>query len=159
MPNTPALEKWQHARIRTIELPSGGQADVEPVDMTELIYGDPDEGVEPSVPNEFISIAEQTEYVGADPEKMTAAERISFSRYRRWLVADRTRRYRHADGSELSSLTPADVRKIPYDDTIAIFRVALHMDLSERLMLASFRGIQDGPSSNGGGKTPGDPPK
>lgn len=159
MANTPTIQKWQHARIRTIGLPSGGEADVEPTDNTELMYGDPDEGIEPSIPNELIAIAEKAEYEGVDTEKMTPAERVTFAKFRRWLVADRTRRYRHGDGTELHTLTPADVRKLPYEDTIAIFRVALHMDLSERLMLASFRGLNGGNTGNGSSKAEGDPAK
>jgi len=147
--NTPTLEKWQHARIRTIDLPSGaGDVDVEPCDLSVLLYGDPEEGIEPAIPNDLATIAEQAEYEGVDAEKMSREERIQLTQFRHWLIADRLRR---------PTLNRKEVRKLPYEDQIAIFRVCLHMDLSERVMLASFRGVEAGKSSNGSGPAEGSP--
>lgn len=146
MANTPTLEKWQHARVRTVELPSGaGDVDVEPADMATLIYGDPLDGIEPAVPNDLVTIAEQAEYQGVDTEKMSPEERQTLTRYRHWLIADRLVR---------PKLTRSQVRSLPYEDQIAIFRVCLHMDLAERMTLASFRGLTGNESSNGNGKAP-----
>lgn len=143
MSNTPTLEKWQHARLRTITLPSGaGDVDVEPADMATLIYGDPLDGIEPAVPNDLVTIAERTEYEGVDAEKMSPEERQTLTRYRHWLIADRIVR---------PKLTRAQVRSLPYEDQIAIFRVCLHMDLAERMALASFRGLTGDDTGNGSG--------
>jgi len=139
--NTPTIDKWQHARIRTVQLPSGaGDVDIEPADLAELIYGDPLEGIDPVVPNELIGIAERAEYEGVDAEKMSPDERQLLRRYRHWLIANRVVR---------PKLTVEDVRRLPYDDQIALFRIALHMDLAERVMLASFRGVGGGDAGNG----------
>jgi hypothetical protein len=144
--NTPSIEQWQHARIRTVELPSGaGDVDVEPADMAVLLYGDPVEGIEPTVPNELASIAERTEYSGVDAEKMSAEERRTFTRYRHWLIANRLRR---------PVITEKVARSLPYEDQVAIFRVCLHMDLAERITMASFRGLAGGDTGNGSGKAP-----
>ena len=162
MPNTPTLAKWQHARIRTIDLPSeAGDVDVEPADMGELIYGDPDNGIEPTVPNDLVGIAERTEYEGVDTEKLSAEERRQLTRYRHWLVADRLRRPAMPRGTDgrVTAEAIKQVRSLPYEDQIAIFRVCLHTDLAERLMLASFRGVQSGPAGNGSGKAEGDTAK
>jgi hypothetical protein len=145
--NTPTLEKWQHARIRTIDLPSGaGDVDVEPCDLSVLLYGDPEENIPPSIPNDLATIAERAEYQGVDAEKMSKDERITLTRFRYWLIADRLRR---------PKLDRKQVRSLPYDDQIAIFRVCLHMDLSERLMLSSFRGLPAGNEANGSSPTEG----
>ncbi|HXJ66097.1 MAG TPA: hypothetical protein VNN79_20235 [Actinomycetota bacterium] len=156
----PTMEaKWAHSRLRTIEFPEGGDADVEPCDMSELIYGSPEDGIEPTVPNDLVGIAERTEYEGVDTEKLSPDERRLLTRYRHWVISDRTRRYRFPDGTEVRSLTTKDARLMPYENQIAIFRAALHTDLAERLMLASFRSVQSGPAGNGSGTAEGDSAK
>lgn len=152
-------EKWSHLNVRTTDLPTGGQAELEPADMTELLYGDPLEGIEPVVPNDLVAIAERVEFAGVDAEKMDPEERRQLARYRHWLIADRLRRYTHPDGSTLNKLTPREVRKLPYEDQIAMFRVCTHSDLAQRVMLASFRGVQRGPEGNGSGSAAGGGPE
>lgn len=158
MANTPTLEDIAHAGIRTVGLPSSLRrnadgdweaaetVDVEVTDNADLIYGDPDEGVDPSVPNELRPIAERCEYEGFEEtdnllEKLSAEERIQLSRYRRWLIAARLRRP--------TGLTPKDIRRWAFADQVAVFRVLTHGDLKERIVLSSFRDLQGRSSSNG----------
>jgi hypothetical protein len=156
--NTPTKDELAHVGIRTIGFPSSlrrspeGEweptvtVDVEVTDNADLIYGDPEDGVEPRVPNDLRPIAERCEYEGFEEtdnllEKLDESERIQLSRYRRWLIAERLRRP--------TGLTPQDIRKWAFADQVAVFRVLTHGDLKERVVLSSFRDLQGRSSSNG----------
>jgi hypothetical protein len=146
MGNTPTLKQWQHHAIRKIDFVSGaGEGEVEPAHLTDLIYGDPEKGIDPKVPNELIGIAERVEFEGIDAEavkKMTPEERLAYQRFKEWLVADRLRS---------PKITAEQARTIPTDDFQQVLEIALHMDYRERVMLRSFRDIASGPASNGSG--------
>jgi hypothetical protein len=146
MGNTPTLKQWIHHRVRTIQFVSGaGEGQVEPASLTDLIYGVPELGIEPKVPNELIPIAEKVEFESITPEAvkaMSPEDRRSYQRFKEWLASDRLRAPR---------ITPAQARDIPTDDLQQIVEVALHMDYPERRAMASFRELQGGDSSNGSG--------
>jgi hypothetical protein len=154
MGKTPTFQQWTHHRVRTISLVSGaGEAKIEPAHLTDLIYGDPDQGVPPKVPNDLIGIAEKVEFEGVDPEavkKMTAEERRSYQRFKEWLVSDRLRS---------PKITAAQARELPTDDLQQLLEVALHMDYPERRAMASFRELNGGAASNGSSGDAGDEPE
>lgn len=145
MGKVPSVEQWTHHRIRKVDWVSGaGEGEIEPASLTDLIYGDPELGIEPKVPNELIPIAEKVEFEGIDSEavkKMSSTERIHYQRFKEWLVSDRMRK---------PKLTAKQVREnMPTDDLQQALEICLHMDFRERVMLRSFRDLSSGSASNG----------
>ena len=144
MAKTPTLDQWHHFGIRKVTLPSNldFEVEVELASFEDLLMGDPDADIPPSIPNEFATLAARLEVEEVDTAKMTDEDRITFTRFRHWLVAKYTRS---------PKMTPKDVRRLPYVDQVRLFEVILHMDMRERRALASFRDLErDGALAVGG---------
>ena len=148
------IDTWNHARTRTVEIPStpGATVDVEPIDIPRSVQGG-------RIPTEDLrNMAIRVHYDPKfDPNEIDEAEQALFEDWIDWVVADRLRR---------PVVTPAFVSQVDDDephmpgiDRLYIYRVATHQDMGERLAMLSFRSLAGGPTDGPNGTGPRGPSK